>query len=296
LEDRKEHWKKAIGTARFSMIANLVLAFAKGITGYLGNSFALIADAIESTTDVFSSLLVLLGLRISAKPADENHPYGHGKIEPLVTFVVVGFLLVSAAFIVVESIRNIRTPHLSPEPFTLWILGAIILVKEVFFRLVNRVGKETKSTALQADAWHHRSDAITSLVAFLGISLALILGEGYENADDWAALVAAGFIAYNAYLIFRPALGEVMDEHLHEDLVEEIRKLAHEVPGIEDTEKCLVRKSGMLYFVDLHIEVSGDLSVRAGHDLAHLLKDKIREKLPEVADVLVHVEPMNDMK
>lgn len=296
MEDRKEHWKKAIGTARFSMIANLVLAFAKGITGYLGNSFALIADAIESTTDVFSSLLVLLGLRISAKPADENHPYGHGKIEPLVTFVVVGFLLVSAAFIVVESIRNIRTPHLSPEPFTLWILGAIILVKEVFFRLVNRVGKETKSTALQADAWHHRSDAITSLVAFLGISLALILGEGYENADDWAALVAAGFIAYNAYLIFRPALGEVMDEHLHEDLVEEIRKLAHEVPGIEDTEKCLVRKSGMLYFVDLHIEVSGDLSVRAGHDLAHLLKDKIREKLPEVADVLVHVEPMNDMK
>ncbi len=275
------------------MFANLVLAFTKGIVGYLGNSFALIADAIESTTDVFSSLLVLLGLRISAKPADENHPYGHGKIEPLITFVVVGFLLVSAAFIVVESIRNIRTPHLSPEPFTLYVLGGIILVKEIFFRMVSRVGKETRSTALQADAWHHRSDAITSLVAFLGISLALILGEGYENADDWAALVAAGFIAYNAYLIFRPALGEVMDEHLHEDLIEEIRKLANEIPGIEDTEKCLVRKSGMFYFVDLHIEVSGDLSVRAGHALAHRLKDKIQQELPEVADVLVHVEPVD---
>lgn len=283
--------KKAIRTAFLSLISNLVLALIKGLTGYFGNSFALIADAIESTTDVFSSMLVMLGLKYSTRPADENHPYGHGKIEPLITFVVVGFLLVSATVIVVESIRNIKTPHESPENYTLLVLGIIIVIKEIFYRVVNKKGKEVHSTSLRADAWHHRSDAITSLVAFVGICIALILGEGYENADDWAALVAAVFIAFNAYLIFRPALGEIMDEHLHDSLIEKVRKLAIEVEGVMETEKCFVRKSGMTFHIDLHIIVDGDISVRQGHAIAHKLKDKIQEEMPEIADVLIHVEP-----
>jgi cation diffusion facilitator family transporter len=289
----KTNRQKALGATRFSLIANLFLALTKGLVGFFGNSFALIADAIESTTDVFASILVLFGLRYATKPADENHPYGHGKIEPLITFMVVGFLLISATIIVVQSIHNIQTPHQIPENYTLIVLGVIIVLKEIFYRFVNKIGKETKSTSLQADAWHHRSDAITSLAAFVGIGLALILGDGYESADDWAALFAAGFIAYNAYLIFRPALGEIMDEHLYDDLIEEIRRIAAQTPGIKDTEKCYARKSGMFFHVDLHIIVDGDLSVRDGHTLAHRLKDNIQQKIPEIADVLVHVEPDN---
>ncbi len=289
----KKQSQQAIRTARFSIIVNLLLAIVKGITGYFGSSFALVADAIESITDVFASFLVMLGLQYAAKPADENHPYGHGKMEPLVTFVVVVFLLLSAGIIVVQSIHNIRTPHATPEVYTLPVLLVIIIAKEIFYRIVHRSGKETKSTSLQADAWHHRSDAITSLVAFLGICLALLLGEGYENADDWAALLAAAFIVYNAYLIFRPALGEIMDEQLeeHDEMIMRIRKLATEVDGILSTGKCLVRKSGMFFHVDLDIVVSGEISVRAGHELAHQLVDHVQSTMPEIIDVLVHVEP-----
>ena len=211
-------YKEAMKASYFSIAGNTVLAIAKAITGIFGNSYALIADAIESTTDVFSSLLVLLGLRYANKPADENHPYGHGKAEPLITFMVVGFLIVSATVIAYESIENIQTPHEVPEPYTLIVLAVIIIIKEISYRFVSKKSAETDSSALKADAWHHRSDAITSLMAFIGISIALIMGKGYENADDWAALFASGFILFNAYLILRPALGEVMDEHRYEDI------------------------------------------------------------------------------
>ena len=285
--------QKAIHATWFSMGSNALLAIIKWITGYFGHSYALIADAIESTTDFFASFLVLLGLKYAARPADKNHPYGHGKAEPLITFLVVGFLITSALVIAHQSIQNIRIPHESPRPFTLIVLGAIILWKEISFRFVIKKSKETKSSALKADAWHHRSDAITSVTAFIGISIALLLGKGYESADDWAALAASGFILYNCYRIFRPALGEIMDEHLYEDLIEQIRAIAIQVDGVTGTEKCIVRKVGMRYYIDLHIEVDGDISVRHGHDIAHALKAKLMQDLPEVADVLMHVEPRN---
>lgn len=283
--------QKASQVALFSVVFNLAMALIKGLTGYFGNSFALIADAIESSSDVIASLLVWFGIRYSTKPPDENHPYGHGKIEPLITFIVVGFLLVSATVIVVESLHNLQSPQETPQGFTLWVLGGVIILKELIYRFVNRKGKETRSTSLQADAWHHRSDAITSLVAFLGISVALIMGEGYEKADDWAAMFAAFFIVYNAYGIFRPALGEIMDEHFYDDLILQIRDIAEEMEDVVDTEKCYVRKSGMSFHVDLHLVVDGNISVREGHEIAHLLKDKIQKALPEIVDVLIHVEP-----
>ncbi len=282
---------KAIKAIYVSILGNLFLAIIKGVTGVLGNSYALIADAIESTTDILASVLVWFGIRYSTKPPDENHPYGHGKAEPLVTFIVVGLLLTSAIVIFWQSIENIKHPHGVPENYTLWVLGVIVIVKEVFYRIISKKGKETKSTSLQADAWHHRSDAITSLVALLGISVAIIMGEGYEAADDWAAMVAAVFIIYNAYLIFRPALGEIMDENLHEELIQKIRTIAKEEPLVVGTEKCFVRKSGMSFHVDLHLVVDGSISVKEGHDIAHHLKNKIKAQLPEVADVLMHVEP-----
>jgi len=283
--------KQAVKTIYLSIFGNLGLAIIKGITGYFGNSYALIADAIESTSDIFSSILVLFGLKYATKPADDDHPYGHGRAEPLITFLVVGFLVISATVIIFQSIQHIITPHQSPESYTLIVLGIIILIKEIFYRVISKKSKETKSSALEADAWHHRSDAITSIAAFVGISIALIFGEGYETADDWAALVAAGFIYYNSYLIFRPALGEIMDEHLHDDLVVEIRQLAKKVDGVVDTEKCFIRKTGMTFWVDLHLIVDGNLTVKEGHEIAHNVKDTIRNELPEIAEVLMHVEP-----
>lgn len=283
--------QKAIRTTWYSMGSNALLAIIKWTAGYFGHSYALIADAIESTTDLFSSILVLMGLKYASRPADKNHPYGHGKAEPLITFLVVGFLITSALIIAHDSIQNIQHPHEGPRPFTLIVLAAIILWKEISYQLVIRKSRETKSSLLKADAWHHRSDAITSVTAFIGISIALIMGKGYESADDWAALAASAFILYNCYLIFRPALGEIMDEHLYDSLIDQIRSIALTVEGITGTEKCQVRKVGMRYYIDLHIEVDGDISVRQGHDIAHALKAKLRQEIPEVADVLMHVEP-----
>lgn len=285
--------KTAIQTTYFSLLSNALLALIKGLAGFFGNSYALIADAIESTTDIFSSLLVLLGLKYAEKPADENHPYGHGKIEPLVTFLVVAFLIVSALIIAHESIQNIQTPHKVPKPWTLIVLGGIILWKEISFRIVIKKSKQTNSSSLKADAWHHRSDSITSFMAFIGIGIALLFGEGYETADDWAALLASGFIIYNSYLIFRPALGEVMDEHQYDDLLEEIRKESVKVSGVVGTEKCFIRKAGMKYHVDLHAIVDGQISVKEGHDISHQLKDHLRREIPNLGHVLIHIEPNN---
>lgn len=289
-----DHKKTAKSTAIISIISNAGLATAKGVTGILGHSDALIADAIESTADVFASVLVLFGLNYSTKPADDNHPYGHGKAEALTTFAVVGFLLISATLIAVESIRHLSEPQEKPALFTLYVLAVIIIIKEASFQYVRKKGIETNSTSLKADAWHHRSDAISSVIAFAGISLTFLFGKGFEKADDWAALIASVFIVYNAYRIFRPALGEIMDEHNHHELIDDIRTYSIEVSGVIDTEKCLVRKAGMVYIVDLHIEVDGALSVFDGHEIAHQLKDHLMEKLPSIADVHIHVEPVRE--
>lgn len=282
----------AVRTVIFSMLGNIALVAIKFVAGIFGNSYALIADGIESVVDVFTSILVLFGIKYSARPADENHPYGHGKAEPLITFLVVGFLIISAAMIAWQAIQNIQTPHKLPEIWTLWVLAGIILWKEISFQVVIRRSKKLKSTSLKGEAWHHRSDAITSVAAFVGITIALIGGEGYEAADDYAALLAVGFILYNCYLIFRPALGEVMDENNHEELTREIRKVALTVPGVEGTEKCFIRKAGMIYHVDLHAKVKGDLSVTRGHHIAHELKDTLRQEIPELGHVLIHIEPV----
>ncbi len=287
----KTRIKQAIQVIYVSIAGNVFLAVFKGIAGYLGNSHALLADAVESTTDVFSSILVLFGIKYSARPADENHPYGHGKAEPLITFVVVGFLIFSATLIAVESFHNIQKPQEVPKTFTLFVLAAIVIGKEVFYRIVSSKSKETNSSSLKADAWHHRSDAITSLTAFIGISISIYMGEGYETADDWAALISSGFIIYNAFLIFKPALSEIMDEHLYDELIDQIRAISLTVEGVVDTEKCFVRKTGLTYYVDLHMIVDGSISVHKGHLISHNLKTEIMIQHPEISNVLIHIEP-----
>ena len=281
----------AIRTTYFSIVGNASLAIIKGLAGFFGNSYALIADAIESTADIFSSFLVLFGLKYASRPADKNHPYGHGRAEPLITFLVVGFLITSATIIAYESIKNIGTPHELPKIWTLFVLIPLIIWKEISFQLVIQKAKETNSSSLKADAWHHRSDAITSIAALIGISIALYFGNGYETADDWAALFASGFILYNSYKIFRPALGEIMDEHLYDDLVADIRKVSLSCAGVVATEKCFVRKAGMKYHVELHAIVQADITVKFGHEIAHNLKDTLLNDIPQLGHVLIHIEP-----
>lgn len=286
-----DNYKKAKKTIVLSLLGNIGLAILKAFVGIVGNSYALIADAIESTSDVLSTIIVMLGFKYANKPADEEHPYGHGKIEPLITFIVVLFLIGAALLIAYKSIQNIATPHPLPKAFTLYFLAIVILVKELFYRIISKKAKETNSTSLEADAWHHRSDAISSVMAFIGISIALYLGEGFEAADDYAALFASLIIVYNAVQIAKPAFYEVMDRNHHQELIEEIRVNSLKVNGVLATEKCFVRKSGLHYYVDLHIEVNGAISVFEGHEISHRLKDYLMKKNSTIADVLIHIEP-----
>lgn len=290
-KERLDTRSLAFRTLLGGIFLNVLLAVIKGTAGVFGNSYALIADAIESTTDACSSLLLLFGMRFALQPADDNHPYGHGRAEALLTFLVVALLVTAGAVIAWESMDRINTPHEAPEAWTLLVLGSIIISKEMAFRYVAHQGKRTHSTTLKADAWHHRSDALTSLAAFIGISIAVLMGEGWESADDWAALVAAAVIIVNAWLIFRPALGELMDEQFHEDLIRDIRAIASHHSGVIETEKCFVRKAGVAHHVDLHLVVDGELTVRKGHDIAHQVKTELMQRLPELSDVLIHVEP-----
>ncbi|MCV9385640.1 cation diffusion facilitator family transporter [Reichenbachiella ulvae] len=290
--DSKES-SSALRTSIFSIASHVVLAIIKALAGFLGMSYALIADAIESAVDALSSILVMIGLNYAQKPADENHPYGHGRAEPLITMIVVGTLAISAGIISYESIQHIMTPHKVPKSWTLIVLLGVIAWKEISFRIVLRKSKLLNSSALEADAWHHRSDAITSVTAFIGVLTAVVMGKGYETADDWAALLASAFILYNAYKIFRPALAEIMDEHIHDELIQDIRMVSVKVEGIVGTEKCFVRKVGMNYHIDLHALVDGSISVKEGHDLAHQLKDQLVSDLPLIGQVLIHIEPVD---
>jgi cation diffusion facilitator family transporter len=282
---------RGVRSAQLGLLANTVLAIIKFVAGIVGNAYALVADAVESAADIFSSLIVWGGLRIASRRADETYPFGYGKAEPL-TAVVVALMLIGAAVgIAVEAIREIRTPHHLPAPFTLAVLIGVILVKEVLFRRVIRLGEDLGSTAVKADAWHHRSDAMTSAAAFIGISVALVGGPGWEAADDWAALAASGVIVVNACLLLRPAIQDLMDKSPSGDLLDRISAAALATADVRSIEKLMVRKAGLNYFVDLHVQAEPSMSLHDAHVLSGRVKTAIRQAVPEVAAVLIHMEP-----
>lgn len=273
------------------MLVNVVFAAAKISAGLFGNSYVLIADGIESALDIAGSVVIWGGLKFASRPPDETHPYGHGKAEPLAAGIVAAGVLLASVGLAIQSVREIFTPHHGPAPFTLVVLVLVIVIKEFLYHAVMRVGKNVESTAVQTDAWHHRADALTSVAAFIGISVALIGGEKWYSADDWAALFACAVIAFNGWRLLFPALHEMLDTAPRGEIVETIERAAGSVPGVLEVEKCLVRKMGISFYVDLHVGVDGAISVREGHDLAHQVKDAIRQTDPRIADVLVHVEP-----
>jgi len=289
--DPASNMQRGARVALGGMMVNVVLAAAKISAGLFGNSYVLIADGIESALDIAGSVVIWGGLKFAARPPDRTHPYGHGKAEPLAAgLVAMGVLLASIA-LAVQSVREIFTPHHGPAPFTLVVLIVVIVVKEFLYRVVIRVGKDVESTAVKTDAWHHRADALTSTAAFVGISIALIGGEKWRSADDWAALFACAVIAANGYRLLFPALHEMLDTAPRGEIVATIKQAAASVPGVLNVEKCLVRKMGISFYVDLHIGVDGGISVRDGHAIAHRVKDAIKRTDARIADVLVHVEP-----
>jgi len=278
-------------TVLLGLTSNVLLAVIKIATGFLGNSYALMADGIESTLDIFSSAMVLGGIKISSMPADENHPYGHGKAESLAAMTASLVLLLAGIGIAVKSGLEITQPHHTPAFFTLIILVGVIIIKEILFRLLFSVGKSVNSLSLETEAWHHRSDALTSLAAFIGISIAIIGGKGYESADDWAAIAASGIIFFNGINMFRHAVKEIMDYAPDPQTEETIRSIAGRVAGVSAIEKCRVRKSGLNLFVDIHVEVNGQMPVDKAHFIGHEVKDALMNSPLGIADVLVHIEP-----
>jgi cation diffusion facilitator family transporter len=291
----KKNLQTGARIALFGVTINIFLAAAKILAGLFGHAYVLIADGIESSLDVGGSIVIWGGLTVAARPPDATHPYGHGKAEPIAALVVAVGVLAAALGLAIQSVREIFLPHHAPAPWTLVVLIVVVVVKECLYRYVIRFGQKMESTAVKTDAWHHRSDAITSIAAFVGISVALIGGEAWRSADDWAALFACAVIGANGYRLLRPALLEIMDTAPHGKFIKSIREVARSVPGVIEVEKCRARKMGLDFYIDLHVGVDGNMSVHEGHEIAHRVKSAIQQSDPRIADVLVHIEPAKNL-
>lgn len=270
---------------------NAALACIKILAGFFGNSYALIADGIESTSDIVTSLVVWGGLRVADAPANERHPYGYGKAEALAGIVASLALLGASVLIAVQSIREIMTPHHLPHWSTLIVLIVVVATKETLARWMSGIGEQSDSTSIKADAWHHRADAITSLAAFVGITIGLIGGPGYEPADDWAALLACVVIAFSGFSLLRMAVRELLDVSPTKEFEDKVRTLASTVQGVQDLDKCRIRKSGTAYFVELHVQVDGEATVSEGHRIGGAVRGLLRSSDLKIADVFIHIEP-----
>jgi cation diffusion facilitator family transporter len=282
---------RGIRLAQLGLLANGVLALVKLVAGVLGNSYALIADAVESIADLFSSLIVWGGLRVAARDADDRYPFGYGKAEALAAMIVGLMLLAAAIGIAVQAVREILSPVRSPAPFTLVVLVVVVAVKAALFRVVNRNARASGSPAVAADAWHHRADAMSSAAAFIGISIAVLGGPGWETADAWAALFASVLILYNGLGIMRPSVQELMDRSPSNEMLRLVDAAAHAVEGVLATEKLKARKSGTRFLLEVHVQAEPSLSLQEAHILSGKVKRAIRSAVPSVQDVLVHMEP-----
>jgi cation diffusion facilitator family transporter len=282
---------RGLRVAAYGLLVNALLVVVKITAGVLGNSYALIADGVESTLDIFSSLIVWRGLSVAGRSADEHYHFGYGKAESVAGAAVAIMLLIAAVGISIEAVREVLRPHHAPAPFTLVVLVLVVAVKETLFRTVLRVGTDLNSPAVKADAWHHRSDALTSGAAFAGISIALIGGRGWEGADDLAALVASAIIAVNGVRLLRPALEDLMDRAPEPEVLRQVRRSAERVAGVCALEKVLARRAGVGYYVVVHVEADPQLTLAAAHELGHAVKNAIMGDVPEVLDATVHMEP-----
>lgn len=277
--------------AQLGLVINAGLAVIKLVAGLAGNSYALVADAVESSTDMIGSIVVWSGLRIASKDPDELYPFGYGRAEALAAAAVSAIMLGAATGIAIEAIAEIRTPHHAPAWWTLLVLALVIVVKELLAKRVMAVSAESGSVVVAADAWHHRADAISSGAAFIGISMALIGGPGWEPADDWAAMVAAVVILINGGLLLRTALRDLMDRAPEPAVLATVSDAALSTPGVLAIEKLKIRKSGTAFYVDIHVQADPALSLHHAHILSGMVKTAIRQRVPAAMGVLIHMEP-----
>lgn len=291
---KQDRVRRGIRIAQTGLAVNAMLVVVKITTGVIGHSYALIADGVESSLDIFSSLIVWRGIHVASRSADESHHYGYGKAESVAAAAVALMLVGAAIGIAIEAVREILTPHSVPAPFTLIVLVIVIVIKEVLFRYVEREGRALDSGIVYTDAWHHRSDAITSGAAFIGISIALIGGPEYAAADDFAALLASGIIAVNGVRLLQPALADLMDRAPAAELLDRVAEEAAREPGVLYIEKVIARRAGAGHFVALHVQADPRISLYDAHELGGRVRDRILSNVPAVLDVLIHMEPFED--
>jgi cation diffusion facilitator family transporter len=277
--------------ALLGLALNVLLGIAKLVGGIVGNSFALIADAVNSLGDVVTTIVVLVALRVAQRPPDAEHPYGHTRAEAIAASNVALLIIVSALYVGWEAIQRIAVPHEVPPVWTLWIAGANVVIKEGLYQYKVRVGRRTGSSAIIANAWDHRSDALCAFAVLIGLAVIRWGGEAYIWADEAASLVVVAAIVWSGARLFYKSGSELMDVQADPDLVRQIRDEARSVAGVADVEKLWVRKSGLEYFADIHIQVDPQMTVAEGHRIGHVVKDRLLERLPALRDVLVHLEP-----
>ncbi len=290
-----EAYARGMRSSLVGLGVNLTLAAGKLIAGLVGTSYALVADAIESLGDAIGSIIVWRGLKIASRPPDHNHPYGHGKAEPLAAALVAMLLFLAGIGIAFQAAREIAAPHREPHPFTLAVVLGVVAIKEILFRFMHRVGSETGSHAVRTDAWHHRSDAITSLAAAIGITIALVGGPGWEVADAWAALFASAIIIVTGWRMLRPSVDELMDQSPDSGLADDVTRVAEAWPKVHRIEKLLLRKMGLYFVADMHLEVHPEMTVRESHALAHSVKEDVQRRFPQIVEMTIHVEPARDL-
>lgn len=273
------------------LVVNLALGVVKLVGGLVGSSFALVSDAVNSLGDALTSVVVVGALWYAQRPADEEHPYGHTRAEAVAASNIAVVIILSALFVGWQALTRIAGHHEVPPVWTLWIAAANVVIKEGLYRYKVRVGKTTGSAAIVANAWDHRSDALCSLAVFVGLGIVRWAGPDYIWADEAAALVVVAAILISGVKLFRSSTSELLDPQADEQLVEQIRATAEQTPGVSQVEKLWVRKTGMEYLADIHIQVDAQLTVDEGHRIGHRVKDRLVEQFASLRDVLVHLEP-----
>ncbi len=287
----KTLYHKASRAAWLGFAVNLCLGLIKLIGGLVSNSFALISDAVNSLGDTLTSIVVLFALYYAQRPADEEHPYGHTRAEAVAASNIALIIVISALYVGWGAIRRLTDVHEIPPVWTLWIAGANVLIKEGLYRYKLMVGRRIRSGAIIANAWDHRSDALCSLAVLIGLGVVRWGGPDFIWADEVAALVVVAAILWSGARLFQSSTSELLDPQADSEFVEQIRAIAQSVAGVSAVEKLWVRKTGLEYLADIHIQVDANLSVEEGHLIGHRVKDRLLKKFASLRDVLVHLEP-----
>jgi cation diffusion facilitator family transporter len=284
-------YRTASRTAAAGLAINLALGAVKLVGGIVGQSFALLSDAVNSIGDALGSAIVLFALRVAQKPPDLDHPYGHTRAEAVAGLSLAWLIAFSAVIVGWEAITHLADQHSLPAAWTLWIAAANVVIKEALYRVNKSIGDRLGSQSLVANAWDHRSDALCSLAVVIGVAAVRWGGPRFMWADEIAALVVVAAILWSAYRLLRNNAAELMDQQTDDATVDAIRRAALSVPGVRGVEKLLVRRSGMECFADIHIEVDPQVTVEQGHAIGHVVKAKLVREFTALRDVLVHLEP-----